>query len=76
MIEIAIAIGALIFWNLVLSFLVLTSIICCKKNDDEIEAIKSWYPFCEILKIKIPEKDDFEWEHSEKKENDNETTNL
>lgn len=44
--------------------------------EEEIEAIKSWYPFCEIMKIKIPEKDDFEWEHSEKKENDDETTNL
>ena len=37
--------------------------------EEEIEAIKSWYPFCEILKIKIPEQDDFEWEG--KNENSN-----
>ena len=65
MIGIAIAIGALMFWNLVLTFLTWTALLASKKNDDEIEAIKSWYPFCEILKIKIPEKDDFEWERRE-----------
>lgn len=50
----AFAIGALMFWNLVLSFLVLTALLASKKNDDEIEAIKSWYPFCEIMKMRIP----------------------
>ncbi len=54
MIGIAIAIGALIFWNLILSFLVLVALFAGKKNDDEIEAIKSWYPFCEIMKMRIP----------------------
>lgn len=54
MIGIAIAIGALMFWNLILSFLVITALLASKKNDDEIEAIKSWYPFCEIMKIRIP----------------------
>ena len=43
-------------------FLALTALIASFINDKEIEAIKSWYPFCQILKIKIPEKDDFEWE--------------
>lgn len=57
---IAFAIGALMFWNLILSFLVLTALLASKKNDDEIEAIKSWYPLCEIMKIKIPEEDDSE----------------
>ena len=51
---IAFAIGALMFWNLILSFLVLTALLASKKNDDEIEAIKSWYPFCEIMKMRIP----------------------
>lgn len=54
MIAVAIAIGAIIFWNLVLTFLALTAILASKKNDDEIEAIKSWYPFCEIMKMRIP----------------------
>lgn len=47
-------IGVLIFWNLILSFFVLTALLASKKNDDEIEAIKSWYPFCEIMKMRIP----------------------
>ena len=47
-------IGAIVFWNLILSFLVLTALLASKKNDDEIEAIKSWYPFCEIMKMQIP----------------------
>lgn len=51
---IAFAIGTLMFWNLILSFLVLTALLASKKNDDEIEAIKSWYPFCEIMKMQIP----------------------
>lgn len=56
----------LVIWNLILSFLVLKAIVVSEDNEDEIERIKSWYPFCEILKIKIPEKDDFEWEEEEK----------
>lgn len=54
MIGIAIAIGALMVWNLVLTFLAWTAILVGKKNDDEIEAIKSWYPFCELMKMRIP----------------------
>ena len=56
----AFLIGALVFWNLILSFLVLTALLASKKNDDEIEAIKSWYPFCDIFKTRIPKKHDFE----------------
>lgn len=36
-----------------------------KLLEDEIERIKSWHPFCELLKIKIPEKDDFEFNDKE-----------
>ena len=28
--------------------------------EEEIKAIKSWYPFCEIMKLKIPESEDKE----------------
>ena len=28
--------------------------------EEEIEAIKSWYPLCEFIKIKIPEEDESE----------------
>lgn len=47
------------------TFLSITALLAAKMNDDEIEAIKSWYPFCEILKIKIPEKDDFDFDNKE-----------
>lgn len=43
----------------------ITALLAAKMNNDEIEAIKSWYPFCEILKIKIPEKDDFDFDNGE-----------
>ena len=46
-----------IVWALLISFLTLTAILASFKNDKEIEAIKSWYPFCELMKIKIPEDD-------------------
>ena len=35
-----IAIGALIMWDIVLTFLAWTAIVVSKKNDDAIEAIK------------------------------------
>lgn len=50
----------LIILTLFNTFLSITAILGGFNNYKEIEAIKSWYPFCEILKIKIPEKDDFE----------------
>lgn len=49
--------GLLITWNSILTvivvFLVIFMILILAKIIDEIEAIKSWYPFCELLKIKI-----------------------
>lgn len=48
------------FWLLILTIIVIAQGKIITDLMEEIEAIKSWYPFCEILKIKIPEKDDFE----------------
>ncbi|MBQ1570064.1 MAG: hypothetical protein IIZ78_02975 [Clostridiales bacterium] len=48
------------FWLIVLTVGFVAQGWYIHQLEDEIEAIKSWYPFCEILKIKIPEKDDFE----------------
>ncbi len=49
--------GLLIAWNSILTvivvFLFIFMILMFDKLIDEIEAIKSWYPFCELLKIKI-----------------------
>ena len=60
MIVMGVAIGALTMWNVVLTFLACTAILVGKKNDDDIEAIKSWYPFCEIMKMRIPKGGDDE----------------
>lgn len=46
----------LVVWSAINSFLSVTAILGGFNNHKEIEAIKSWYPFCEILKIKIPDK--------------------
>lgn len=49
--------GLLIIWNSILTvivvFLFIFMILILAKIIDEIEAIKSWYPFCELMKIKI-----------------------
>lgn len=49
--------GLLIAWNSILTvivvFLFIFMILILAKIIDEIEAIKSWYPFCELMKIKI-----------------------
>lgn len=49
--------GLLIVWNSILTvivvFLFIFMILILAKIIDEIEAIKSWYPFCELMKIKI-----------------------
>lgn len=49
--------GLLITWNSILTvivvFLFIFMILILAKIIDEIEAIKSWYPFCELMKIKI-----------------------
>lgn len=42
-----------IFLDLFAIFLAFTALIASFRNDQEIEAIKSWYPFCEIMKIRI-----------------------
>lgn len=49
--------GLLMVWNSILTvivvFLFIFMILILAKIIDEIEAIKSWYPFCELMKIKI-----------------------
>lgn len=52
----------IILWLIVFTILVAVQGAYIRRLEKEIEAIKSWYPFCEILKIKIPEKDDFDFE--------------
>lgn len=47
-------------WLLILTIIIIVQGKLITDLMEKIEAIKSWYPFCEILKIKIPEKDDFE----------------
>ena len=47
-------VGALILWNLLISFVALTALLGGYNNHKDIEAIKSWYPFCEIMKMRIP----------------------
>ena len=44
----------LILWSIINTFLSFTAIMASKMNNDEIEAIKTWYPFCEIMKMRIP----------------------
>lgn len=51
---ITILIVILIVWNIVNSFLSVTAILAVFNNHKDIEAIKSWYPFCEIMKMRIP----------------------
>lgn len=42
----------MIIWNIILTALLLHCVLCIGKLAREIEAIKSWYPFCELLKTK------------------------
>ena len=44
----------LFIWNIIISFLAVTALLSSYNNYKEIEAIKSWYPFCEIMKMRIP----------------------
>ena len=48
---------ALIIWNSLLTIILVSSIIIriliFGKVIEQIEAIKSWYPFCELVKIKV-----------------------
>ena len=50
----------LVVWSAVNTFLSITAILGGFNNHKDIEAIKSWYPLCEIMKIKIPKEDDSE----------------
>lgn len=50
-----ILIGLAIMWALLVSFIALTAILASYKNDKELEAIKSWCPYC---KIRIPTDED------------------
>ncbi len=47
----------LIIWNSLLTIIlvswIIISILILGKIIEQIEAIKSWYPFCELMKIKI-----------------------
>ena len=43
----------LVVWSAVNSFLSITAILGGFNNHKDIEAIKSWYPFCEIMKMRI-----------------------
>ena len=51
---ITILIAILTMWSIVNSFLSVTAILAVFNNHKDIEAIQSWYPFCEIMKIRIP----------------------
>lgn len=44
----------LVVWSAVNTFLSITAILGDFNNYKDIEAIKSWYPFCEIMKMRIP----------------------
>lgn len=44
----------LVVWSAINTFLSITAILGGFNNHKEIEAIKSWYPFCEIMKMRIP----------------------
>lgn len=48
----------MILWNILLTILVLAQGVIIRELLDEIEAIKSWYPFCEIMKMRIPDDKD------------------
>ena len=44
----------LVVWSAINTFLSITAILGGFNNHKDIESIKSWYPFCEIMKMKIP----------------------
>lgn len=47
----------MIIWNSILTVILISwiiiSILILGKIIEQIEAIKSWYPFCELVKIKV-----------------------
>lgn len=50
----ALLIIVLVVWSAINTFLSITAILGGFNNHKDIEAIKSWYPFCEIMKMRIP----------------------
>ena len=42
------------FWLTILTIGFIVQGVYIRSLEKEIEAIKSWYPFCEIMKIRIP----------------------
>ena len=47
----------MIIWNSILTVILISwiifTILILAKIVEQIEAIKSWYPFCELVKIKV-----------------------
>lgn len=49
------------FWYVLLTIGFIVQGAYIRSLEEEIEAIKSWYPFCEIMKMRIPkDKDEVE----------------
>ena len=48
---------SMIIWNSILTVILISwiifTILILAKIVEQIEAIKSWYPFCELVKIKV-----------------------
>lgn len=45
-------------FNIILIVLIIVQGFRITSLEDEIEAIKSWYPLCEFMKWRIPESED------------------
>ena len=45
------------FWCILLTIGFILQGVYIRSLEKEIEAIKSWYPFCEIMKMRIPQND-------------------
>ena len=50
----------LVVWSAINTFLSITAILGGFNNHKEIEAIKSWYPLCEFIKMRIPKEERIE----------------
>lgn len=64
----------MIIWNSILTVMLISwiiiTILILGKIIEQIEAIKSWYPFCELVKIKV-DKDELKGradEHTDKRD--------
>ena len=47
----------LVVWSAINTFLSITAILGGFNNHKDIEAIKSWYPLCEFMKMRIPKEE-------------------